>query len=132
MDYKKRCQDCACLIEKNGVWCCDECFGQKCEEVTDCPYGLDEKGMAEYEELCKVKVKHDAQAERPRKQSKPRTVKVSDAKKHLFSNLHTYLQDYCLNFGGNVEVSKENKLMIVEIDGKTFKIDLIEKKKKKH
>ena len=35
------------------------------------------------------------------------------------------------DFGGNVEVSKENKLMIVEIDGKTFKIDLIEQRKPK-
>lgn len=131
MNYKQRCQDCACLVEKNGTWCCDECFGQKCEDVTDCPYGADEQALAEMDRLQKVKVDH-GHAQAKRKQTKPRTVKVSDAKKHLFSNLHTFLQDYCLNFGGNVEVSKENKLMLVEIDGKTFKIDLIEQRPKKH
>lgn len=38
--FEKRCEDCAYLIMKNGVMCCDECFGQTCNEIDDCPEGL--------------------------------------------------------------------------------------------
>lgn len=38
--FEKRCEDCACLVMKNGKMCCDECFGQLCSEIDDCPEGL--------------------------------------------------------------------------------------------
>lgn len=36
-EFEKRCEDCACLIQKGKEWCCDECFGQNVNEIDDCP-----------------------------------------------------------------------------------------------
>ena len=66
-----------------------------------------------------------------KKTSKPKTVKVSDEKQHLFANLNTFLEGYVLNHNGKLEVLKQNKLIQVEIGEKTFKIDLIEQRPKK-
>lgn len=78
-----------------------------------------------------VKIQHDAQdidkklSDKPKK---PRTIKISDEKKSLFSNI---LQNLSENFE-NVEVLTENKLISVKIGEKTFKIDLIEQRNKKN
>lgn len=77
----------------------------------------------------KVKIDHKAKADKPKKEQKPRVVKVSDTKKMLFSEIYSNLNSL---FCENVKIEKENKLIIVEIDGKTFKIDLIEQRPKKH
>lgn len=77
----------------------------------------------------KVKIDHKASADKPKKEQKPRVVKVSDAKKELFSEILTNLEDV---FRENVQVIKENKLISVKIDDKTFKIDIIEQRPKKH
>lgn len=76
----------------------------------------------------KVKIDHKAKADKPKKEQKPRVVKVSDTKKMLFSEIYSNLNSL---FGENVKIEKENKLIIVEIDEKTFKIDLIEQRKPK-
>ena len=77
---QKRCEDCANLIMKNGKWCCDECFGQECEEIDDCPEGVE---LAEIEELAQKakenKIDHGASSGK-KKEGKPRTVKISDEK----------------------------------------------------
>lgn len=62
---------------------------------------------------------------------KPRTVKVSDEKKDLFLLIHDTLRDYEVDFGGKTTILKENKLIQFEINGKIFKIDLIEQRPKK-
>ena len=99
---------------------------------------LEDEGYMENEEqnhLCEVakmnKITqniHQA-GERGRKSSqKPKTVKVSDEKKTLFTEILSNLEyDY-----EKVEVLKENKLIQVEINGKIFKIDLIEQRKPKN
>lgn len=77
-----------------------------------------------------VKIQHDAQdidkkfSDKPKK---PRTIKISDEKKSLFSNI---LQNLSENYE-NVEILTENKLISVKIGEKTFKIDLIEQRNKK-
>jgi len=76
-----------------------------------------------------VKIDHGATAETPRKKSdKPRIVKVSDAKKELFSKLSHYLNEFCEENDANCTILKENKLFSVEFCGKTFKIDLVEQR----
>lgn len=126
---QKRCEDCANLIMKNGKWCCDECFGQECEEIDDCPEGVE---LAEIEELAQKakenKIDHGASSGK-KKEGKPRTVKISDEKQMLFSEIWTNLFDV---FGENAQIAKENKLILVQIGEKTFKIDLIEQRPKNH
>lgn len=99
---------------------------------------LEDEGYLDNEEqnhLCEVakmnKITqniHQA-GERGRKSSKkPKTVKVSTEKTELFAEILQNLQEN----HQNVEVLKENKLISVEINGKIFKIDLIEQRKPKN
>ena len=67
--------------------------------------------------------------EKPRKKSeKPKSVKVSNEKVKLFNEILENLYKY----NEKVEVLRENKLISVEINGKVFKIDLIEQRKGKN
>lgn len=77
----------------------------------------------------KVKIDHGAGDTKARKKSDtPRVVKVSDAKKELFSQILANLQSFYAN---NVTILNENKLISVKIGDKTFKIDIIETRNKK-
>ena len=126
MNYKKRCSDCACLIEKNGVWCCDECFGQKCEEIDDCPEGATEETAEELDAKQKeIKVNVGARSEK-KTERKPKTIKVSDEKTQIFNDLLRFLTE---NY--DFSVLKDNKLIEISYNGKKFKLDLIETRQKK-
>lgn len=127
---QKRCQDCACLVVKNGQWCCEECFCQTIEEIDDCPEGVTVEEVEIIDEKAKnVKIVTGARAEKPSKTVKPRTIKTSDEKQALFSDIFENLQTI---YGENVQVLKENKLICLTINGKVFKIDLIEQRKPKN
>lgn len=80
---EKRCEDCACLVMKNGKMCCDELWGRPCDEIAenDCP---EEVTIEEVEEnLSKnIKVDHGASGNRKTKTEKVR--KVDEVKKELF------------------------------------------------
>ena len=126
MDYKKRCTDCACLIERNGVWCCDECFGQKCEEIDDCPEGATEETAEELDAKQKeIKVNVGARSEK-KTERKPKTIKVSDEKTQIFNDLLRFLTE---NY--DFSVLKDNKLIEISYNGKKFKLDIIETRQKK-
>ena len=126
MDYKKRCSDCACLIEKNGIWCCDECFGQKCEEIDDCPEGATEETAEELDAKQKeIKINVGARSEK-KTERKPKTIKVSDEKTQIFNDLLRFLTE---NY--DFSVLKDNKLIEISYNGKKFKLDLIETRQKK-
>lgn len=71
---------------------------------------------------------HDAGDRTKRKQTKPKTVKVSDEKQALFAEIHERMCEYCDEIDGICEILKENKLISVKIGEKTFKIDLIEQR----
>jgi hypothetical protein len=95
---------------------------------------LEDEGYLENEEqenLCKLAKEnkitatiHKASGKSEKKQSKPRTVKISNEKQALFKDLHDFLTEN----HQNVEILKENKLIQVKIGEKTFKIDLIEQR----
>lgn len=63
-----------------------------------------------------------------KKESKPRTVKVSDEKQMVFDNILKNLQDLY----ENVTILKKNKLIEIKFNEKTFKIDIIEQRPKKN
>ena len=90
---------------------------------------LDNEEQNSLDEVAKkIKINHKATADKPKKEQKSRVVKVSDDKKQLFSEILTNLTEI---YGENAKVEKENKLIIVKIGEKTFKIDLIEQRPKK-
>lgn len=129
---EKRCEECAYLETKNGKMTCSECFGQLCDEIDECPEGCT---LEEWEELDtkakEIRVDTGAKADKPKRESKPRTVVVSDEKQALFHEIFGKIDEYCQSIGGNAKIEKENKLIIVQIAEKTFKIDLIEQRKPK-
>ena len=61
------------------------------------------------------------------KQKKQRIAQVSDEKKALFSLLWEGLFNY---YGENAQISKQNKEISVQIGEKSFKIDIVEHRKK--
>ena len=67
-----------------------------------------------------------------KKSDKPKVVKVSDEKKELFTEIWQNVETFAQEIGGNAKIEKENKLIIVQIGEKTFKIDLIEQRAKKN
>ena len=71
---------------------------------------------------------HNARDTNKSKASKPKTVKVSEEKQSLFADILGNLQE---NYE-NVDILKENKLIQVKLNGKTFKIDLIEQRPPKN
>ena len=75
----------------------------------------------------KVKIDHGASAmdKTKSKEKKPRPKVASDEKKELFDEIFSNLQDV---YKENAQIEKENKLIIVKIGEKTFKIDLIEQR----
>jgi len=100
--------------------------------LTDHDYEVNEEQEELNEKAKAVKIQHDAASTETRKKSeKPRTVKVSDEKKELFS---TILQNLIRCNGvesENIKVLTENKLIEVKIGEKTFKVDVIECRNKK-
>ena len=95
---------------------------------------LEDEGYLDNEEQTELEQKakdnkitatiHGAGGEK-KKQSKPKTVKVSDEKRVLFSQIEGFLKNYTTH---EVEILKENKLIQVKIGEKVFKIDLIEQR----
>ena len=104
------------------MWLEDEGYIDNPEQLELCQKAKDNKITATI---------HQASGDRPKKQSKPKTVKVSDEKQALFTLLEVTLDDYCKEMGGQRTILNPNKLIQVELNGKTFKIDLIEQRKPK-
>ena len=102
--------------EAIDLWLCDNGYDEDEEQEK-----LDEKAS-------KVKILKEIDKKSPKKERKPVVRKISDEKKALFSEILSDLQDV---YGENVEVLTENKLISVKINGKTFKIDVIESRTKK-
>lgn len=104
---------------------CEECadFG-KCNQ-NDCPYFEDEQSELE-EKAKKMPRKYEKSGKIAQK--KPKTVKISQEKQELFSEIYDYLCETMVETGRNVQILKENKLISVQINGKTFKIDVIEQR----
>lgn len=101
--------------------------------LDDNNYEVNEEQKALDEKAKKVKIQHDAvNAESRKKSDKPRTVKVSDVKKELFSQLSQFLTRFCEENPANYSVLTENKLFQVDFCGETFKIDLIQQRKPKN
>lgn len=91
---------------------------------------LDNEELDELDAKAKgVKIQHGAKSTAPtEKKAKPHTVKTSDAKKALFTTILKNLEN---TYHDSVHILNENKLIECTIDGKIFKIDIIETRKKK-
>lgn len=99
--------------------------------LEDNDYQVNEEQNELDEKAKKVKINHQASAvdKTQTKEKKPRVVKISDEKQKLFNEIYHNLVEI---YGGQVEIVKENKLLTVKINEKTFKLDLIEQRPPKN
>ena len=98
--------------------------------LEDNDYEVNEEQVELDAKAKKVKIDHGASAmdKTKSKEKKPRPKVASDEKKELFDEIFSNLQDI---YKENARIEKENKLIIVKIGEKTFKIDLIEQRQPK-
>ena len=97
--------------------------------LEDNDYEVNEEQEALDSKAKKVKIDHGASAvDKTQKEKKPRPKTASDEKKMLFDTVLSALET---KFSESTKVEKENKLIIVEIAGKTFKIDFVEQRQSK-
>lgn len=97
--------------------------------LEDNDYEVNEEQEALDSKAKKVKIDHGASAvDKTQKEKKPRPKVASDEKKELFDEIFSDLFNV---YGENAKIEKENKLIIVKIGEKTFKVDIIEQRAKK-
>ena len=100
--------------------------------LEDNDYEINEEQQALDEKAKKVKIQHDAAGSEPRKKSdKPRTVKVSNAKKEVFYQFSEFLKRFCEENPASYSVLTENKMFQLKFGGETFKIDIVQQRKPK-
>ena len=95
--------------------------------------GLEENGeQAELDEKAsKVHINKDAYIDENKKPRKKPEIKVSDEKQELFSVILNNLQENYDQPNEKVKILTKNKLISVEINGITFKIDIVQTRKPK-
>ena len=81
------------------------------------------------EKASKVKIDKDIVKNIDKKPRKKPEIKVSDEKQTLFNEIFSNLEDI---YPGNVKILTKNKLISVEINGITFKVDIIQQRKPKN
>lgn len=103
------------LSESDAIdlWLCDNDY-----ETDENQKELDEKAK-------KVKINHDIAPKKTENKRKPPKKVVSSEKQTLFNEILTNLTE---NYGENVKILTENKLISVEINGISFKIDVIQQR----
>ena len=100
--------------------------------LADNDFEIDEEQQALDEKAKKVKIQHDAAGGKSsKKSSKPRTVKVSDAKKEVFYQFSEFLKRFCEENPANYSVLTDNKMFQLNFGGETFKIDIVQQRKPK-
>ena len=124
VNYKKRCEDCACLVEKNGVWCCEECFDQRCEDIDDCPEGVVGDEVDEMTEKAKEITRYEQSGDR----KKPvRERKVDNIKLEILQTIAAAIE---AEYDIHVDVEREICLHW-ELEGEDYSIKLTRHRKKK-
>lgn len=101
MNFQKRCEDCAELCIKNGVWTCNECFGQKCADIDDCPCGVVGNEVDTMTEKAKEITRYEQSTNERKKSTKER--KVDDAKLEILQ----IVQSALVSNGYNATIEKE-------------------------
>lgn len=126
MNCQKRCEDCSELEIKKKVWYCKECFGQKCEEIDECPLGITEEEVAEMVDK-KVKVKTGAEKDKTKSTTAKREKKPDFTKTLIIQKLKNALEE----FTPEVKVTNDTKMIEFTYEGETYKVNLTRNRKPK-
>lgn len=127
-DRQRRCEDCPNLKIKSGKWTCEECFGQLCEEIDDCPEGATLEDIERIDrEMKHVKINLGARAE-TQKERKPRERKSDEEKETLIAETAKFLE----NLAENVKITNVSKIIEFDVGENHYKLDLIRQRKPKN
>ena len=96
--------------------------------LADNDYEVNEEQQKLDNKAKNAKINHETGRKESKNIKKPIKVNVSDEKKELFSALKAFLGEYSSEKGGKCEVLTENKLILLEINGKKLKLDLIQQR----
>lgn len=99
--------------------------------LEDNEYQVNEEQEELDKKASKVKIQHGASADTPKEKKKVVTHKTSDEKKELFNTILTNLTRCIGVENEDIKVLTANKLIEVTLNGKVFKVDLIETRPKK-
>lgn len=125
--FEKRCEDCICLVKQNGIWCCDECFGQPITEVDDCPEGITLEAIEEVNAKAK-EVKNVVSSAERKKERKPRERKLDEVKVNLIQLIGEFLATQNLDF---VEITKPEREIDFKIGADEYTLTLTKHRKPK-
>lgn len=118
LDIKELMQGCKCTKEEAiDIW------------LTDHDYIVNEEQEKLNKSAKNARIADVRDKKRTKTSKKERKTSVSAEKQQLFSEIWSDLEDVYRN---SVKVLKENKLLEVKINGKTFKIDVIEQRPSKN
>lgn len=127
-DRQRRCEDCPNLKITSGKWTCEECFGQMCEDIDDCPEGVTLEDIERIDkEMKHIKINVGAHAE-VKKERTPRERKPDEEKETLIADV----ADFLTGIAENVKITNVSKIIEFDIGENHYKFDLIRQRKPKN
>ena len=131
-NYKVRCQDCIKLTIKNGEWHCEECFGNRCYEIDDCPEGITAEEIETIAEQTKGRIDTGATGGKHREKKTVREKKVNELKQQIISEIFSNLQTFVTNIDDSATISIVNDQKYIDfvVNDRKFTINLVEHRKK--
>lgn len=130
---QERCAECADMKIKGTKWTCNECFGQFCDDIDDCPNGITLAEIDAIEEKTKdVKISVGARSE-TKKERQPRERKPDVEKENIINDIAICLER-CMNCyePKNVKITNVSKVIEFDIGDNHYKLDLIRQRKPKN
>lgn len=118
-NFERRCEDCPNMKKVKGIMTCEECFGQKCIEIDDCPEGVTLEEIEKVEKFAKenkVKTVVTSADKTEKKERKPRERKVDTEKVNLIQLIGEFLVTQNLDFVEIVKPEREINFKIGEND----------------
>lgn len=124
-NYEKMCEECAELRIIKGVWCCEECFGQHCDDLDECPLGLTPSNVVEAqtltEEQQKVEKKMRNVDTHELKTKVQRQRKPNEDKRYL---LNLFTQAIANEADKPIEITNIEREFVFYFNDKKYKITL--------
>lgn len=129
---QERCAECADMKIKGTKWTCNECFGQFCDDIDDCPNGITLAEIDAIEEKTKdVKISVGARSE-TKKERQPRERKPDEEKETIIADVADFLINFAELNAKNVKITNVSKVIEFDIGDNHYKLDLIRQRKPKN
>lgn len=130
--FIKRCEECTELKMVNGIAHCEECFGQLCAEIDDCPLGITveivekaQKLTTEQQKVAKKMINSDTHAQKGKIERKKRE---NPEKEGIISEICAFLAE---NGYENAEITNPTREIAFFVGEQQYKLTLVATRKPK-